>query len=293
MKSNYHTHTSRCLHAQGTERDYVTAAVRSHLDILGFSDHAPFPDHDFGLRMPYSELDSYLETLDSLTKDFSADIILLKSLEIEYLPEYSSYYEELLTEKHLDYLLLGEHFFHTAHGEIQNITSAPGTECYLDYARAVSAALSSGYFRIVAHPDIYMMNPFAWDKNCDIAADMIISAADRSGAILEYNANGFRRGIQEYPDGSRYMYPHIKFWSKAAEAGIPVVIGSDCHNPSQVWDEAMERAYIELDKIGIRPLLQIDDITRPKQQGESSVYEHTRYCKAGERYSRHCLQGIK
>ena len=104
MKTNYHTHTSRCRHAQGTERDYVQAAVKAGMNILGFSDHAPFPDRDFGLRMEYSELDDYLNAIDSLTKEFSTDIILLKSLEIEYLPEYSSYYEKLLTDKHLDYL---------------------------------------------------------------------------------------------------------------------------------------------------------------------------------------------
>ena len=261
VKINYHTHTFRCRHAQGTERDYVQAAVKAGMNILGFSDHAPFPDRDFGLRMEYSELDDYLNTIDSLTKEFATDIILLKSLEIEYLPEYSSYYEKLLTDKHLDYLLLGEHFYHTENGSIHNITSAENTEWYVEYASAVSAALQTGYFKIVAHPDIYMMNHFAWDKNCDLAADLILSAADKAGVILEYNANGFRRDIHEYPDGARYMYPHKNFWRKVSNTNIPVIIGSDCHNPAQVWDAAMEQAYRELNELGIRPILQIEDIS--------------------------------
>ncbi len=44
-KTNYHTHTKRCMHAEGTEADYVKAALNACLDVLGFSDHGPFPDN--------------------------------------------------------------------------------------------------------------------------------------------------------------------------------------------------------------------------------------------------------
>ena len=43
MFANYHTHTARCRHASGEDREYVLAAVQSGVKILGFSDHAPFP----------------------------------------------------------------------------------------------------------------------------------------------------------------------------------------------------------------------------------------------------------
>ena len=32
------------------------------------------------------------------------------------------------------------------------------------------------------------------------------------------------------------MYPHYKFWEKAAEAKAKVIIGSDCHNPALLND---------------------------------------------------------
>ena len=59
-KTNYHTHTKRCMHAEGTEADYVKAALNAGLDVLGFSDHGPFPDNRFDSRMPYADLDEYL-----------------------------------------------------------------------------------------------------------------------------------------------------------------------------------------------------------------------------------------
>lgn len=260
MKANYHTHTERCRHAQGTEEDYIKSAIDGHLAVLGFSDHAPFPDHDFGLRMPYSELEDYLQTIDTLAEKYSAAIILHKGLEIEYLPEYMNYYEYLLQEEKLDYLLLGEHFYRDSSGCMFNITQAQSTDTYVAYARAVADAIKTGYFKIIGHPDIFMMNRFAWDANCEKATEIIVDAALLTGAILEFNANGIRRGIYEYPDGQRCMYPHKAFWKSVSKARIPVVIGSDCHNFSQVWDESVEQAYIRLQELGLTPLETIESV---------------------------------
>ena len=54
MIANYHTHTWRCRHADGTEREYVERAIEGGLKILGFSDHSPYPfpdGYDSGMRM--------------------------------------------------------------------------------------------------------------------------------------------------------------------------------------------------------------------------------------------------
>ena len=96
-KINFHTHTNRCRHADGIAADYVQSALSAGVTQLGFSDHAPFPDYDFGMRMPYCELSEYIEDINALTVQYRTDIILWKGLEIEYLPEYRDYYEALLT----------------------------------------------------------------------------------------------------------------------------------------------------------------------------------------------------
>lgn len=36
MIANYHTHTWRCRHADGTEREYVERTIEGGLKILGF-----------------------------------------------------------------------------------------------------------------------------------------------------------------------------------------------------------------------------------------------------------------
>ena len=42
MKANFHTHTARCRHARGADREYVESAIRAGLSVLGFSDHSPY-----------------------------------------------------------------------------------------------------------------------------------------------------------------------------------------------------------------------------------------------------------
>ena len=49
MKYNLHTHTIRCNHAQGDDREYVESAIMAGIKVLGFSDHCPqfFPNTDY------------------------------------------------------------------------------------------------------------------------------------------------------------------------------------------------------------------------------------------------------
>lgn len=242
MKTNFHTHTMRCNHAMGTERDYVSSAIKQGVDILGFSDHAPFPDKDYGLRMQYDELDEYIECINKLSKEFGGIIKLHKGLEIEYQRIYLDYYKELFEKHKLEYLALGEHIYLNESGKLRNIFFAETTNDYVSYALAVSEALETGFFAFVAHPDLMFINELAWDKNCDKACEIILLAAEKYNVPLEFNANGLRRGESLYPDGKRYPYPHFRFWERLRGSRQKVIIGSDSHIPEQIYDESMLRS---------------------------------------------------
>ncbi len=239
MKTNFHTHTQRCLHAYGSERDYVREAESSGLEILGFSDHAPFPDKDYGHRMKYDELSDYINEIDRLSVEYKEKIHLYKGLEIEYHPQYNSYYKKLFTEYKIDYLALGEHTYSVSENEMKNIFFAETTKDYIEYARNIEEAVETGFFAFVAHPDIMFINEAAWDVNCDKACSIILSAAEKYDIPLEFNANGIRRGQRYYSDGMRYPYPHEKFWGHLRGSKQKVLIGSDCHTPEQIRDNAV------------------------------------------------------
>ena len=45
MRTNYHTHTTRCLHATGSDEEFVLSAIKGGYQELGFSDHTPWKYH--------------------------------------------------------------------------------------------------------------------------------------------------------------------------------------------------------------------------------------------------------
>jgi len=257
MKTNYHTHTPRCRHALGENAaEYAMSAYKAGLEVLGFSEHCPFSDRDLGYRMPYEELPDYINEIQDLIKNYKNKMKIHMGLEVEYLPdcdkEENSFYKYLLNDLKMEYLLLGEHFFEAQDGVVYNIYNIPGPEKIVDYALACKKAMSTGYFKVIAHPDIFGVNDYEWDENMEKASDIIIEAALEYDVILEYNANGYRRGIQSYKSGERLMYPLKKFWEKVSRTDAKVVIGSDSHNPKEIWDSAMWKAQEDLALLGIR-----------------------------------------
>ena len=58
---NLHTHTTRCFHAVGSDEEYVLAAIKNGIKILGFSDHCPMDQYTvYKDRMKLDELDEFL-----------------------------------------------------------------------------------------------------------------------------------------------------------------------------------------------------------------------------------------
>lgn len=250
---NYHGHCERCRHARGPARSYVEEARRKGLVRLGISDHMPFADDRFGLRMPYVEMEDYLQEVSALKEEMRGKLEIFCGFEGEYFKEDHKYYEWLLSNRKCEYLLLGQHFFPSSQGELVNAYQIGDTALYEDYSRSVVEAMQTGYFRYAAHPDLIFINDFAWDIHCERACDILIEGAVRYHFPLEYNANGFRRKKQPYAGGERYPYPHERFWEKVKTAGVDVYVGSDCHEPEQVYDDVVVMAYERLEKMGISP----------------------------------------
>ena len=113
-KANYHTHTSRCHHATGSDEDYVRSAIKGGYEILGFSDHTPWP-YASGFvsrtRMLPSEMEGYVQSLRSLKEQYEGKLDIKIGLECEYYPAMHSWLSELKEAFGLDYLIFGNHHY--------------------------------------------------------------------------------------------------------------------------------------------------------------------------------------
>lgn len=247
MKTNYHTHNYRCIHATGTVEEYVEEAIKAGIDEIGISDHLPHPgsDLDSKNRMKYEELELYFKEIDAVKEKYNDKISIKKSIECEYFREYKWLYEELREKHKTDYLLLGVHFF-IYKGEYQYIgwmeQNVEVLESYTDY---VIESMESGYFHCLAHPDLFGIVYKDWDEHTEKASRRIFEKAEELKIPLEININGMRRGIIKYNKGERYMYPHKDFWQLSKEYNLDIIVGIDAHKPKDMQDLDMGYRFVE------------------------------------------------
>lgn len=233
--SNLHTHTYRCKHAEGDVADYCRYAVKNGLNILGISDHVPLPDDRWlNVRMPFSDLDAYLDSIDRAVIEFP-ELRILKAAECEYAPEYVNYYKELLSEKYnCDYLISAVHFF-PHNGEWASPFSDMGNaEVFPSFAKYFIESMSSGLFAFMAHPDSFAASCLSWNAEVAAMSRDILQAAAELKMPLEINGYGLRKEMVAGEHGQRRPYPLREFWQLASDYDIQVVINSDAHRPQDV-----------------------------------------------------------
>ena len=115
-KTNYHTHTKRCMHACGSDEEYVLAALQNGYETLGFSDHTPWnykTDFVAHMRMRLDQAQGYLDSVAALKEKYQGKIEILCGFECEYFPGYMDWLLDYLIEHEVDYIIFGHHYYRT------------------------------------------------------------------------------------------------------------------------------------------------------------------------------------
>ena len=113
MKYNYHTHTLRCGHATGEDREYIECAINNSVEKMGFSDHAPviFPDGSCSYyRVQPNVAQSYIDDMRRLKEEYKDKIKLYIGFEMEYYPKYFNQMYSTAKQVGAEYLILGQHY---------------------------------------------------------------------------------------------------------------------------------------------------------------------------------------
>ena len=260
MIANYHTHTSRCGHAWGEDREYVEKALEAGLQILGFSDHSPYDFFDSEpmnrpMRMMPEELPDYAASVRALAGEYRDRMEILLGVEAEYYPKYFPRLLELLRENGVQYMILGQHSLGNEIGEPYSGRAFPEPALLERYVSQCEEALDTGLFSCFAHPDIIY---FTGSEEI-YARQMrrLCRAALRTGTPLEINLLGIREGRN---------YPNERFWQIAAEEGCSAVLGCDAHRPEDLLNAACEEKALRMAARLDLPILETLPI-RPIGQG--------------------------
>lgn len=244
MLANYHTHTARCQHAWGEDKEYVEAAIEAGMQVLGFSDHCPWifsNGYVSRTRMRPEELEDYFHSMDKLKREYAHDITIYAGFEAEYIPEQMEEQEKLLADYPVDYMILGEHF--TADESHAPYTGFPTIdEAKLkNYIDTVIAGMETGKYLYVAHPDLMQFT--GSDEIYEAHFSRLCRYLKSQDIPVEINL----LGVAEHRH-----YTSERFLQIAQKAKNSVIIGCDAHTPDRLTNQAyMDTCRSMAEKFGL------------------------------------------
>ena len=238
--ANYHTHTARCGHASGSDREYVEAAVESGFQVLGFSDHSPMifkSGYKSNFRVPAEKAEEYFNSILSLKEEYKNKIEIHVGVEVEYYPHMFEDYEKYIHSFPCEYLILGQHFVFDEEKTASVFNPNDDVERLKGIYDNLIAAVRTEKFLYVAHPDSIK---FTGPSEVFLKeAERFIKVARDYNIPLEINRLGLHDGRN---------YPRKDFWKLVGEYGNPVIIGADAHNPEALKDYEYLQGCVDLAK---------------------------------------------
>ncbi|MCQ2576449.1 MAG: histidinol-phosphatase [Treponema sp.] len=262
MKINFHTHTTYC-DGKNSAEEMVLSAIAKGFDILGFSSHSMFP---FGGKWHIAPREhvKYVEEIRSLAEKFKDKIDIRCGFEADYFPGLTVPDHDFYKELKPDFLIGSVHYVASKKGHysadtyVERIQQGIGIlygedkkRAVCDYFQAQREMLNLGNFDIWGHPDVIRKRNAklklfdeseSWYKD-ELKAT--VKEAQKAGVIAEINTGAIARGAMDD------FYPSEYFLTLIYEAGIPVMINSDCHNAEDL-DCAFDRAIAYAKKIGFK-----------------------------------------
>ncbi|RMH01944.1 MAG: histidinol-phosphatase HisJ family protein [Chloroflexi bacterium] len=223
-----HMHTPFCKHAKGDPEEYAVVAVSRGLKGITFTCHNPGPaGWSPRIRMAIEEYELYLETIARTREAWNGRLDIHVGLECDYMPGMEPWLEKLLNRAPLSHVLGAVHpqlkYYRDAfyNGNVTNFQQT--------YYEHLAQAAETGLFDTLAHPDL-VKNVFPNHWHVSRLLDIIRPALDRiaaTGVAMELNTSGLHKRVRE-------MNPGLQILTEMKERDIPVVIGSDAHEPHRV-----------------------------------------------------------
>ncbi len=249
----YHCHTARCGHARGEDEEYVLAAIKKGIKVLGFSDHVMLPGRSQpGIRGEYDELEGYIKSITSLKEKYKDQIEIHLGFEAEYYPDEVEYYKELLKDGRIEYLIMGQHCYYNKDFHWYYNGRDP-LGAVLRYLKDSIGGLKTGLFSCMCHPDLFT-NYFGDVYHPEVASliEKLCFTAKKMDIPMEINMGPARYMPKANVPGMRKdeadaNYPYPPFWEFVRKAGNKAIIGVDAHSPDHFdrADFAWAKSYID------------------------------------------------
>jgi histidinol-phosphatase (PHP family) len=228
---DYHVHTRLCNHVEGSMTAFIRHAVERGFEEICFLDHLTISDSPRPMTMAVDEVPLYFQAVQRLKRTYSDQIAIKAGLEIEFNPQHTGLFAQLVDDFAFD--VIGSSIHQLDGIDIVSGPVSPDTanakwadlaQRYLD---CLEMMLAYDYFDIICHLDL----PKKYGQNCSPHFDDrlagILSRDTTRRLAVEVNTSGF-----DHPAAEAYPSPAIL--TALNDAGICVTIGSDAHRPEEI-----------------------------------------------------------
>jgi histidinol-phosphatase (PHP family) len=243
---DYHNHTARCGHAEGSMEEYVERAIALGLREIGFADHLylyflPEGQRDPSLAMAEEQLPGYVDSVLRLRQQYP-EIAVRLGIEADYIPGQEELLQWALAPYPWDYVYGSIHFIDDWGFDdsryIHRYDDWDLDGLYSRYFDLVKGAAASGLFDVMGHLDV--IKKFGHRPKGDAAGlyASVAAALKDAGVAIEVSTAGLRKPVGE-------IYPGPDLLLGCARQGVPISLGSDSHKPEEVGfqlDWAVETA---------------------------------------------------
>jgi histidinol-phosphatase (PHP family) len=231
--------------AVAEERGIAELGVSEH--IYRFRQALDVWQHSFWRAEARDDLDEYVGFLRD-------DTDLRVGIEADFIPGREDRLANLLDQTELDYVVGSVHFIgdqavdHDGY-DIWETNAHRPDEVWRRYFDTLGEAARSGLFDILAHPDLVKVwGPQRPRPEGDLRRfyDRAMEGIAETRPAIEVSTAGLRKPVGE-------LYPATAFLEMCLEAGCPITLSSDAHEPAHVG-YGYERALEVLDSLGVREL---------------------------------------
>jgi histidinol-phosphatase (PHP family) len=222
---------------------YRAAAEEHEIAELGVAEHVhrfsaalDVWRHPWYVRWAHDDLDAYAGFVREATD-------LRLGIEVDFLPGREDRVANLLDPYDWDYVVGSVHFLSDEALDTEDFgvwdRAASADKVWARYFETLGEAARSGLFDILAHPDLVKV----WgaqrprpEGDLRRFYDRAMEGIAEGGVAVEVSTAGLRKPVGE-------IYPNRAFLEMCLEAGCPVALSSDAHEPDQVgyrYEQALE-----------------------------------------------------
>ncbi|MBD3373757.1 histidinol-phosphatase HisJ family protein [candidate division KSB1 bacterium] len=241
MLGDFHVHSYLCKHGKGTVEEYVIDAIEKGLKYIGFSEHIPVPGlDDPDGRMELKDFSTYINDIRNARETYHKDISILLAIEADYLPGYMDFISAFVNDHPFDYVIGSVHFlgdWDYSNPALMHRYDEFGVD--LTFQRnyeLLALAAQTGLYQVIGHLDQPKKYGHRAMRNMDSLIQDTLKIIRDNSCALDVNTSGWRKPVAE-------LYPSLEILKMAKELQVPIMLGSDAHQPGDVaadFDRGME-----------------------------------------------------